>query len=229
MPRSLNYPKFHVTSALDSWVFEMDLASPRPDSEETVRLLDRASAGDSIALNRLLASHRDAVRAFVGARLDPAVRARLDPSDVVQEAMAEVARRLADYCQRRPMPFHLWVRKAAYERALNARREHRAARRDVGREANRPDESSLALAHLLACSGPTPSEAAEANEAADRVAQALDDLSEADRELLILRQVDGLPYAEVAVLLDVEPAAARQRYGRALIRLQKALAAHGVA
>jgi RNA polymerase sigma-70 factor, ECF subfamily len=201
---------------------------PRPDSAETVRLLERAALGDQAAVGDLFARHRDGLRNFVTGRLDPAVRARVDPSDVVQEALAEAARRLPDYLARRPMPFHLWARKAAYEHALKARRAHRAECRNVGREAAARDQSSLALIHSLAGNGPTPSEAAAGAEAASRVARALDDLNESDREILLLRQVDQLPYEEIGPLLDIDPAAARQRYGRALIRLERALAAHGV-
>ena len=53
------------------------------------------------------------------------IQARVDPSDVVQEAQAALARRLSDFLARRPMPFHLWARKTAYERLLNARRDQR--------------------------------------------------------------------------------------------------------
>jgi RNA polymerase sigma-70 factor (ECF subfamily) len=199
------------------------LAQPRPDSEETVRLLDRAARGDSAAVNDLLACHRNAVCAFIGARLDPAVRARVDASDVAQDALAETARRLPDYLARRPMPFHLWVRKTALERLLNARRDQRAACRDVCREAIAPDESSLALARSLICPGPSPSQAVEARELADRVAAAVAGLPATDREVLALRLADEMPYEEVGCLLEIEPAAARQRYVRALLRLQKVL------
>jgi RNA polymerase sigma-70 factor, ECF subfamily len=204
------------------------LSEPRPDSTEIVRLLDRAAAGDKAAVDDLLAQQRATLRALVEIRLDPAVRARVDPSDVVQEALTDAARRLPDFLKRRPMPFHLWVRKAAYERALKARRAHRAECRDVGREAPPPDESSLALARSLACLRPTPNEVVEGQEAAERVTRALADLSEADREVLLLRQVDDLPYEEIGVLLDIDPTAARQRYGRAIIRLEQALAAYGL-
>jgi RNA polymerase sigma-70 factor, ECF subfamily len=203
-------------------------AAARPDSEETVRLLELAAQGDRGALNDLLAHHREPLRRFVAVRLDHGVRARVDPSDVVQEVLADAARRLPDYLARRPMPFHLWARKTAYDRLLNARRDQRAGRRDVGREAGRPDCSSVALALSLVGPGPTPSEAAEANELADRVAAAVAGLPDADREILLLRQVDGLPYDEVGTLLDIDAAAARQRYGRALLRLQKVLADQGL-
>jgi RNA polymerase sigma-70 factor (ECF subfamily) len=201
---------------------------PRPDSEETVRLLDLARRGDPDARNDLLARHRDELRTFVEVRLDPAVRARVDASDVVQEALAEADRRLSDYLRRRPMPFHLWVRKTAYERLLNARRDHKAARRNVGREATAPDESSLAVARSLVSPGPTPSEVAQANELADRVAAAVAGLREDYREILLMRLVDNLPYDEIEALLEISQAAARQRFGRALIRLKEALVSIGV-
>jgi RNA polymerase sigma-70 factor (ECF subfamily) len=76
--------------------------------------------------------------------------------------------------------------------------------------------------------GPSPSEAAAAAELAERVAAAVATLPEADREVLLLRNIDELPYEEVGMLLGVEPAAARKRYGRALIRLQQALADRGI-
>src|SRR5437868_2652832 len=119
---------------------------PRPDSDETVRLLERAAAGDRAALPALLARHRDDLRAYVELGFDPARRGRVDPSDVVQESQMEIARRLPDFLARRPMPYHVWVRKTARERYLNVRQFHRAGRRDVRREEAGPDASAVALA-----------------------------------------------------------------------------------
>lgn len=201
--------------------------APRPDSADTVRLLDRAAGGDRAAVNDLLARSRDDLRVVVRHRLDQAVRTRVDSSDLVQEAQAEMARRLPDFLVRRPMPFHLWARRLAYQRVLNARRDHRAGCRDVAREEG-PDPTSLALAAALVDPRPSPASAAQAAELAEQVAALIDGLPEADREVLLMRQAEHLPFAEIAVLLDVEPAAARQRYGRALIRLQQALRGAGV-
>src|SRR5262249_40796119 len=58
------------------------------------------------------------VRGFGEVRWDRQLAPRLAPSDVVQEAQLEVVRRMDDFLKRRPMPFHLWIRKAAYERLL---------------------------------------------------------------------------------------------------------------
>jgi DNA-directed RNA polymerase specialized sigma24 family protein len=57
-----------------------------PDSDLTRGLLEQYRQGDSQALDRLLERCHPELYAFVEARLDPHVRARVDPSDVVQEA-----------------------------------------------------------------------------------------------------------------------------------------------
>jgi RNA polymerase sigma-70 factor (ECF subfamily) len=204
------------------------MAEVSPDSAETARLLEQLQGGDRSALDRLLARHRGDLRSFVEYRLEPQLSARVDPSDVVQEAQMEVVRRMDDFLARRPMPFHLWVRKTAYERLLNLRRDHRRRRRSVDREVPWPDRSSLLLARPLVSDVPSPSRQAEAREFAERVSRAVADLAEADREVLLMRHAEGLSYEEIACLLDVEPPAARKRYGRALIRLQKVLSDHGL-
>jgi RNA polymerase sigma-70 factor (ECF subfamily) len=204
------------------------MAEVKADSTQTRGLLDRAGQGDAQALEQLLVRHRPDLRSFVEFHLDPQLRARLDPSDVVQEAQMELVRRMDDFLQRRPMPFHLWVRKTAYNRLLNLRRDHRRARRSLAREVAWPERSSLLLARPLVNSGPSPSRQAEAREFAQRVSGAVAELAEADREVLLMRHAEDLAYEEIACLLDVESTAARKRYGRALIRLQKVLTEHGV-
>ncbi len=201
----------------------------KPDSEQTCAWLEQVRAGDREALDYLLARYRPDVQAFVDFHLDARLRARLDPSDVVQEAQLEVVRRMDDFLERRPMPFHLWVRKTAYERLLNLRRDHRTrARRSVDREVPLPERSSLLLAGPLINGGASPSEHAVARERAERIGLAVADLAEADREVLLMRHAEELSYEEIACLLGIEAAAARKRYGRALIRLQKALSDHGL-
>jgi RNA polymerase sigma-70 factor (ECF subfamily) len=202
---------------------------PRPDSTDTGRLLDRAAAGDAAAVGELLMHNRPQLIEFVEFHLSPAVRGRLDASDVVQDAQAEIARRLNDYLARRPMPFHLWARKTTYERLLGLHRKHiRRERRAVGRERPLPDRSSLALAQPLLAAGQSPSQEAEAREFSNRVVQVIGQLPDTDREVLLLRHADGLPFAEIGSLLELDPATARKRFGRALIRLQKLLAEAGL-
>jgi hypothetical protein len=69
-------------------------------SAECLELLERARAGDQEALNALLARHRDRLRRMVEIHLDTRLQARLDASDVIQEAYVEVAERLQEYVER---------------------------------------------------------------------------------------------------------------------------------
>ena len=113
------------------------------DAEETLRLLEQVRAGDRRALDRLLTGHRAYLLTVVELRLDRRMRARIDPSDVVQEAQLEASRRIEDYLRREPMPFHLWLRQTAYENLLRMRRQHVEAEcRTVEREVPLPDGSS---------------------------------------------------------------------------------------
>ncbi len=202
--------------------------TPEPDSAETDGLLRQIEAGDREAFERLFQRHRPALIDFIDVRLDPRVRARVDPSDVAQETQLETFRRLKDFLKRRPMPFRLWLRKTAYDRITKARRFHQAARRAVAREAALPDRSSLALARQFLAPGPSPSRQFAQRELARRVRQALDGLSALDREILLMRNIEESSYEEIGCLLDLAPAAARKRYGRALLRLRKLLADEGL-
>jgi len=206
----------------------MTISGIKPDSAETLRLLEQAGQGDAAAVEALLRRHRPDVLDFVRLHFDPRLRPRVDPLDVVQEAQLEMARRMKDFLRRRPMPFRLWARKTAYERMLNLRRDHRRARRSVSREDALPDRSSMLLVSPFVAADPSPDQAAADRERAEQVRAAVAELPEADREILLMRHAEDLPYEEIACLLGVEPAAARKRYGRALIRLQKVLSDHGL-
>jgi RNA polymerase sigma-70 factor, ECF subfamily len=200
-----------------------------PDSSETTRLLEQVRDGDRDAFEKLFARHRPYLRQVVSLRLDPKLRARVDASDVVQETHLEAVRRLPDYLERRPMPFRLWLRKTAYERLLMIERHHvDAQRRAVGREVALPDRSSLQLFGQLLAASSTPSQQLSRAELARRVRQAVARLADIDKEILLMRNLEGLSNHEVAQVLEIAPAAASQRYGRALLRLRKLLLAGGL-
>src|SRR5262245_16835367 len=95
-----------------------------PDSEETHHLLEQARAGDRQAFERLFAHCRPFLERVVALRLDPRLRARVDPSDVVQETQLEAVRRLDAYLRDPVMPFRLWLRQLASDQLLKSRRYH---------------------------------------------------------------------------------------------------------
>src|SRR4051794_21065968 len=95
-----------------------------PAGPDTDQLLDEASRGDGAARGRLLERHRPRLRRMVALRLDRRLAARLDPSDVVQEALVEAAARLDEYLRDRPIPFYPWLRRLAWVRMTDAFRGH---------------------------------------------------------------------------------------------------------
>jgi RNA polymerase sigma-70 factor (ECF subfamily) len=205
------------------------MSADKLDSSTTGDLLARVRSGDRHALNDVLRRERKALRAFVDRHLDPRLRSRVDPSDVVQETQFEIMRRIDDFLDRRPMPFRLWTRKQAYERMLRLRRDHIThRRRSLIREQSWPDRSSLLIAKPFVRPASSPSARAERKDLTRRVGEIVSRLADADREILLLRHADDLPYEDISCLLDIEPAAARKRYGRAMIRLQRLLSAEGL-
>jgi RNA polymerase sigma-70 factor (ECF subfamily) len=77
------------------------------ETDATQELLLRIQSGDTHAFDELFARHRAALHRAVAGRLGPLLRARMDPSDVIQEAQLDAMERLAEYVARRPMPFRL--------------------------------------------------------------------------------------------------------------------------
>ena len=197
-----------------------------PNSAETQELLAQAKIGDGHAVEALLARHRDAVRRMIDLRLDPAIVQRVDASDVVQDVLLEVSRRLQDYLAKPAMPFHLWLRHIAKDHLINAhRKHHQAQKRGVGREQPlvRPgwaQQSSLDLAGQLVDQELTPASAAIRQELERQLHGALAQLDDDDREMILMRHYEQLPNQEVAAALGLTEAAASMRYLRALRRLR---------
>jgi RNA polymerase sigma-70 factor (ECF subfamily) len=201
-----------------------------PESGVSRGLLQQARDGDQQACEELFAGHRDYLRRLVELRLDPRLRARVDASDIVQDAQLEAVRRLSAYLdQPQPMPFRLWLRQIACDDTLKAWRRHLGtARREMGREVRLPECSSLALAQQLLDGRPTPSQQVDRADLAKRLRVAVDRLSDADREVILLRHFEGLSNQEVGALLGIDAATASKRHGRAVLRLNKLLSDEGV-
>ena len=192
-------------------------------------LLRQAAAGNPDAVNRLLEQHRAALRRVIGLRLDRRLARRVDASDVVQDVLLEASRRLPEFVREAKMPFPLWLRQLARDRIIDMHRRHRAAsRRSVDREqplagGGFADRSSFDLAAQLRDRELTPAAATIRRELHRRFLDALDELSDEDREVILLRHVEHLGNTEVAEALGLTPPAAGMRYLRALRRLRSIL------
>lgn len=198
------------------------------DEAEVRGLLEQVREGDRGALDQLLARHRSYLLTVVELRMDQKMRARVDPSDVVQDAQLEAARRIQEYIDRAPMPFHIWLRKTAYENLLRLRRQHvEADCRSVEREIPLPDSSSAVLARGILSRELNPSQQVIEQELARRLRQALAKLPEVDAEVLLLRNLEGLTNEEAAQVLGIDPSATSKRYGRAILKFRKLLLESG--
>jgi RNA polymerase sigma-70 factor (ECF subfamily) len=90
-----------------------------------------------------------------------------------------------------------------------------------------PDQSAVQLIDQLAASGTSPSRRMVREEMGERVRQALEHLSSKDREVVILRHLEQLSFADIAVVLGITEAATHSRYRRAVERLHDALTERG--
>jgi RNA polymerase sigma-70 factor (ECF subfamily) len=202
------------------------------EDPQIAALIEQARQGDPLARHRLLERCRARLRRVVAVRLDRRLAARVDASDVVQEALADASRRLDDYLLIRPLPFFAWLRQLAWDRLVELHRRHlHAERRSVTREEGAAmdlsDESALHLAERLIGSGTSPSGRVMREELRDRVHSALARLSERDREVLVMRHLEQLSTAEVAAVLGISEGAVKVRLLRALERLRGRLADDG--
>ncbi|TVS08968.1 MAG: sigma-70 family RNA polymerase sigma factor [Planctomycetaceae bacterium] len=186
------------------------------DSDELVR---RAAAGDRRAEQTLYGQHRQRLKRMICVRIDQRVAGRVDPSDIVQETLAEAARQLPDYARQRPLPLYPWLRQLALSKVREAYRRHvQAAGRSVQREADipLPDHSAMDLARCLASSRSGPSRRLLRGEQRQLVRQTLERLGEAAREVLVLRFLEQMSVAETAAVLGLSESGVRSRQRRAL-------------
>jgi RNA polymerase sigma-70 factor (ECF subfamily) len=200
------------------------------DSTTTVRLIERARTGDQEALNEIFTRHRRRLRHMVEMRLDWRLQARIDASDVIQDAFLQATARLDEYLHNPTLPLFLWLRLVVGERLSKLHRHHLGAQmRDASREVSLyrealPAASSAALAAQLLGKHTSPTQAALRAERLLRLQEALNALDPIDREVLSLRHFEELTRAEAAQVLGIEEAAAAKRYVRALKRLKEMLA-----
>jgi RNA polymerase sigma-70 factor (ECF subfamily) len=200
-----------------------------PGTNPDDALVRAAAGGDQASLGLLLNRDRERLRRMVALRLDWRVQGRVDPSDVIQEAQLEAARRLGEYVAGPTMPFFLWLRLITGQKLTQLHRQHLGAKmRDAGREVSLhreplPEASSIALADgLLGRVSAPPDEAIRA-EIKIRLQEALNGMDPCDREVLALRHFEQLSASEAALELGISEEAAKKRHVRAVKRLRGVL------
>lgn len=156
------------------------------NSADAVDLVERARLGDANALNTIFTRHRARLRRMVDIRLDHRLKARIDASDVIQDAYLEVAQRLDEYLREPKLPLFLWLRLVVGQRLMKLHRQHLGTQmRDAGREVSLyreafPAASSAALAAQLLGKQTSPTQAAIRAERMLRLQEALNALDPMD-------------------------------------------------
>lgn len=195
--------------------------------QEITDLLTQVEEGSESAVQRLVGAHRGRLRRMVSTRIDARLRARVDPSDVVQDAMMEAARRLPEYSRSRSMPFYLWLRQLAWDRLIDLHHRHvTAQKRSVLRETGNfelTDASVDLLVDRAVAKIASPSREAIRNEMKVRVREHLDGLDQVTREVLLMHYVEQMKLREIASVLELTEAAVKSRHIRGLQRLAVAM------
>jgi RNA polymerase sigma-70 factor (ECF subfamily) len=156
-------------------------------------------------------------------RLQP----RVSPSDVVQETMLRAHQHFAQFRGKSEAELLGWLRQILVNNLAKFVEQHvLAARRDVRREVSIErlgaalEQSTIQLAALLPAAGKSPSMAVQQREEAVVLADRLAQLPKSYREVLVLRNLQSLPFEEVAERIDRSVGATRMLWLRAIEKLR---------
>ena len=137
-------------------------------------------------------------------RLDPRLTGRLDPSDVLQDAFLDAARRLPEFVAAPSVPIWVWLRSLALQRIVDLHRTHLGSKmRSVARETpwnvgGSLVASTVTLSELLIDPAKSPASELAMREKHRRVQNALESMEPLDREVLAMRHFELLSNHEVA-------------------------------
>jgi RNA polymerase sigma-70 factor (ECF subfamily) len=181
-----------------------------------------AREGQADALNELLEAYRNYVRLLASTSLRRDVRAKADPSDVAQDTLLKVHRNFHQFRGTTEQEWVAWVRQILARTLANLHRSFAGPGRAVTKERSLEgdvDRSSAMLRNLAPATGPSPSTEAQRRELGVLVADALAQLEPEDREVVVLRNLEELEWAEIAERTGRSADAARMLWARALRRI----------
>jgi len=185
-------------------------SSDRPELHSSLTLLERARAGDRVALESLIARYLPRLQRWASGRLPRWARDMADTQDLVQETLIQTFRRIESFEPRGEGALHAYLRQAILNRI----------RDELRRTKRLPARAELDPA--VEDDGWSPLEVAIGREALHRYEQALERLRPEDRELVVARIELGYTNREIADLLEKPTAnAARMATERAIVRLAK--------
>jgi RNA polymerase sigma-70 factor (ECF subfamily) len=173
-----------------------------------------------------LERYRSYLRLLARARLDPRLHAKLDPSDLVQQTLLEAYQGLDGFRGQTPEEMAAWLRQILARNLANALRDFQREKRDIAREQAleaQAQDSSARIEAWLAAEQSSPSAGLQRQEAAARLAAALDELPPVQREVVVLRHFHGWSLPEIGRHVGRTPAAVAGLLYRGLQQLRSRL------
>lgn len=175
-----------------------------------------ARRGCRVALNLLFGACLPYLLVVAQRDFRVALRSRLDPCDVVQETLIEAYRDFPHFRGRTEKDLLSWLRQILQHNLLHERRRHiDAAMRSVRREVPWNKAALYQLRDTAQSKWKSSSEQTQAQAQSEGLEQALRQLPEHYRQVLLLHSREGLTFAEVGKRLHCSPEAARKTWGRA--------------
>lgn len=200
---------------------------PVPDSAALERLLAAARENESEALGRVLEMHRNYLTLLARIQVGRRLQGKVDPADLVQDAFLDAHRQFPHFRGETAESVTAWLRRIlAGQIAHLVRRYYSVEARDVRLEQSIEHElgsSSDWLARGVSNSGTSPSESAARREELTRLADALEQLSPDYRDVILFRQIENLPFAEVAARMGRTEDSVQKLWVRGLDALRKIL------
>jgi len=194
---------------------------------EISELLDRARGGDGPALGQLLERYRNYLFLLARVQIGRRIQGKLDIADVVQETFLEVHRGIPRFRGVTEAQFLAWLRQILVGILANLVRRYFGTKcRDVRLERELQDDldrSSVYLGSHLIAAQSSPSAQASRREQAVLLADAMEKLPEDYREVIILRQLEGLSFPQVAERMNRTEDSVKNLWARALARLRRSL------
>ncbi len=189
-------------------------------------LTGRLRSGDDDVFGELFTRLRTRLHRSLATRMPPKLAGRVDPDDIVQETFMVASRRL-DSFRATDVSAFVWLRTLGMQVLVDLTRHHLGAqKRDVDAEVSlhtRAGDGSAVFASRIAGALTSPTRAAVRAELIAQLEDALEGLSDLDREILTLRHFEQMSNNEAAEVLGIDKSTSTKRYLRALRRFKDAI------
>ncbi len=192
-------------------------------SDPTSQLIAAARRADRQSLATLLEQFRNYLRLLARTGIDTTLRGKADASDLVQETMLKATQHFDSFRGRSEAELAAWLRQILAQCLIHHARHYRASTRRADRERSLTDlldRSSMQLSALAVRRNSLSESLPRGRDAGVILAEAMAELSVDHREVITLRNLEQLEWAQVAAKMGRSADAARMLWLRALKQLR---------